>query len=90
MALPGEKSARITPDSAAAIKHAYLDITSIPTGAELYVDGKLRGQTPARLTLTLGKHEVRLSKAGHYEWEAQMQFDKEQEVPVNIKLVSTK
>jgi serine/threonine-protein kinase len=90
VALPGEKSARITPDSAAAIKHAYLDITSIPTGAELYVDGKLRGQTPARLTLTLGKHEVRLSKAGHYEWEAQMQFDQEQEVPVNIKLVSTK
>jgi hypothetical protein len=69
------------------IKHAFLDVTSTPAGAQLYVDGNLSGQTPVRLTLPLGKHELRLSKAGHYQWEAQMQFDKEQEVPVNIKLV---
>lgn len=84
----GETSAIRQPEPAAVIQHAYLDITSNPAGAQLYVDGKLRGQTPARLTLPLGKHELRLSKAGHYEWEAQMQFDKEQEIPVNINLVS--
>jgi serine/threonine-protein kinase len=87
---PGEISTRRPPEPVATTKFAYLDVTSTPTGAQLYVDGELKGQTPVRLTLPLGKHEVRLSKAGHYEWEAQMQFDKEQEIPVNIKLVSTK
>ena len=49
-----------------------LQVESNPTGAQLYVDGGFQGQTPGRLELPLGSHEVRLSLPGYYEWEAQI------------------
>lgn len=41
---------------------------SKPEGADILVDGELRGQTPATLELMQGDHEVVLSLTGHKGW----------------------
>jgi len=37
-------------------------LNSLPPGAELYVDGELRGRTPTTLPLAVGEHKIRIVK----------------------------
>jgi hypothetical protein len=46
-----------TPDP----QHGELKVTSRPISAEVYVDGTLRGNTPASIELTTGKHQIRVA-----------------------------
>ena len=71
---------------AAAIK-AVLKVKSDPTGAQVFVDGSFKGQTPLEFALPFGKYEVRLSSHNYYEWESQLQLNKEGETPLFVKLV---
>jgi hypothetical protein len=48
-------------------------MTSSPTGADIYVDGKFCGNTPSDLTLTGGEHEVRVAVGGK-EWSRVVQI----------------
>ena len=64
-----------------------LKVESIPNGAQVFVDGTLKGQTPTRLDLPAGKHEVRLALADYYDWEAQVQVKKEGITPLLIRLI---
>jgi serine/threonine-protein kinase len=70
------------------VKFAVLDVESTPVGARVFVDGDLRGMAPLRLKLTQGKHEVRLSLTGYYEWEAQVDLGEEAAPPLSVTLVS--
>ena len=47
---------------------AVLKAESTPDGAELWVDGSLRGRTPLEIRLDLGKHSMRAVAPGHEEW----------------------
>jgi hypothetical protein len=47
-------------------------ITSTPSGAEIEIDGKFLGNTPAELPLTAGERTVRLSKNGFQSWERKL------------------
>jgi PEGA domain len=47
---------------------ATLSVSSSPYLADIYIDGKLEGYTPAKLTLSPGKHAVRLEKQGYKAW----------------------
>jgi serine/threonine-protein kinase len=69
------------------VKSAALDVESAPIGARVFVDGDLRGMTPLRLKLARGKHEVRLSLTGYYEWEAQVELGEEASQPLSVTLV---
>lgn len=40
--------------------HGTLELTSMPAGAEVFIDGESRGTTPLALTLPIGAHEVEL------------------------------
>ena len=40
-------------------------ITSSPSGATVYVDGSNKGNTPLKLTLSIGSHSVALDKKGY-------------------------
>jgi hypothetical protein len=47
---------------------ASLSVSSIPTGAAIYLDGQQMGTTPALLrNLTAGAHDLRLVKPGHLD-----------------------
>ncbi len=64
-----------------------LRVESIPKGAEVYIDGTLMGQTPTRLDLPAGKHEVRLALPSYYHWEAQVELKKEGTTPLLVRLI---
>ncbi|NNL75602.1 MAG: serine/threonine protein kinase [Desulfobacterales bacterium] len=66
---------------------ALLKVKSDPTGAQVFLDGSFKGQTPLEFALPLGKYEVRLSSHNYYEWESQLQLNKEGETPLFVKLV---
>lgn len=48
----------------------YVQLTSSPAGAEIRVDGELRGITPARVEVLASGEDVVLSLAGHKPWRA--------------------
>lgn len=68
-------------------KTQTLNIGSNPAGARIFIDGDYAGQTPLQLNLVLGKHEVRMSLADYYEWEAQIQLEPEQASDISIPLI---
>jgi serine/threonine-protein kinase len=67
---------------------SVLTIDSQPTGANVFVNGSLKGRTPMTVDLRLGKYEIRLSRHNYHEWEAQLQLDEEGETPLFVKLIS--
>jgi PEGA domain len=68
------KSARLPVESPTTPEHplaaatqATVHMTSSPSGADIYVDGKFCGNTPSDLTLAAGEHAVRVAIGGN-EW----------------------
>lgn len=47
-------------------------VTSVPDGAEVYVDEDLVGNAPATLRLSPGKHTVKVSQTGFKPWSRQV------------------
>ncbi|MDA8121370.1 MAG: serine/threonine protein kinase [Deltaproteobacteria bacterium] len=71
----------------APARRALLKVESTPPGAQVFIDGTFRGNSPVREELPEGKHEVRLTLAGHQEWEAQVQLAPESETPLEVRLM---
>lgn len=55
-------------------------VTSDPDGAEIYVDEKFVGNTPAKLKLTEGSHVMILKAAGFSEWKRKLEVLKGSQV----------
>jgi PEGA domain len=45
-----------------------LQITSTPDGAQVQIDGAAFGTTPLNVTVTAGKHDIAIKKAGYSDW----------------------
>jgi PEGA domain len=74
------KSARLPVESPTTPEHplapatqATVHMTSSPSGADIYVDGKFCGNTPSDLTLAAGEHSVRVAVSGK-EWSRVVQI----------------
>lgn len=61
-------------------------VTSNPEAAEVWVDGTFIGNTPAKLNLARGKHKVRVSLAGHKDWEREIEVFPGSEVSLSALL----
>ena len=70
---PAAKAAPAAPDPVAApVAAATLEIDSAPRGAQVFVDGVHKGQTPLRLeAIAAGTHRLRLEARGYEELEAE-------------------
>jgi serine/threonine-protein kinase len=66
---------------------AVLRVESTPTGAQVFIDSAFKGKSPATFELSVGKHEVRLTSPGHYDWEAQVQLNEKEETPLAVQLI---
>jgi hypothetical protein len=44
---------------------SVLRVESDPTGANVFLNGSLKGQTPLKVDLPLGKYEILLSRQNH-------------------------
>jgi len=69
------------------VKVALLEISSDPVGAEVFLDGAMRGRTPLKMDLPLGTYEMKLTSPNHFEWEGQVQLDREGLTPLAVRLV---
>ncbi len=64
-----------------------LTISSTPEGAEIYVDGDLKGGTDASIPdLSPGKYVVKLEKTGFNTWEKEILIEKEKVTPIEVVL----
>ena len=51
------------------VKTGILSVATDPRGASLYLNGKLAGTTPVKIHfLTPGDYDVKISKAGYFDW----------------------
>jgi hypothetical protein len=56
-----------------ALEKALVHITSSPSGAEIYVDGKFVGNTPSAINIAAGEHVVKVRINGQ-EWSRSLQI----------------
>ena len=66
-----ERRQTLTPQLVAA--WAPVQVISEPAGAEVLVDGKAQGTTPAQLELDAGTHRVELRHPGFRKWVSDVQ-----------------
>jgi len=58
-------------------------IDSLPSDAQIFIDGILKGETPMHIGLNKDKHAVRLSKDGYYPLDVQLNLDEDVELQLN-------
>ena len=68
------------------VRNAVLQVSSTPDNAQVFINNLLKGKTPLVLKLPLGKYEIRVSRPEYYEWEAELNLDKEEETPLAVRL----
>jgi serine/threonine protein kinase len=75
-----------SPSAVEVAMPALLKVDSVPTGAQVFLDGSFKGKTPMKFELPFGKYEVRLSLPDYDEWEAHLQLNKVGETPLFVRL----
>jgi PKD repeat protein len=71
--------------------NGLIAITSIPSGAEVYIDGRQRGTAPAMFPEILpGNHQVTISSKGYDDWSHIVSVGSGQTAAINAELVATK
>lgn len=68
------------------VQFAFLKVTSNPADAQVYINGSLKGVTPLKLRLSLGKYRVRLAHSGYKSVETSVTLDKMAEFPLTEEL----
>lgn len=58
-------------------KTGLLNLTSTPTGAQVYVDGHLTTATNNTVNLTPGKYTITIGKDGYNDWKKDIEIQKE-------------
>ncbi len=82
-------SATLTPVTP-VITTATLQISSDPSGADVYVDNVFRGVTPVNLNdITAGTHTVLLQNVGYDDWSQSISFSADQTVERTVVLSQT-
>lgn len=65
-------SAKFVNSAPVAPLDGLVNVTSMPGGADVSVDGAFVGSTPAALRLTPGVHEVQVSSKGYQDWSRKL------------------
>ena len=55
-------------------------------GADVYIDGKLVGETPATFTLTGGLHKVEVKDQNGQSWQRDLEVMDDSDVKLSAKL----
>jgi PEGA domain len=63
-------------DSASSVdaEAALIDVSSAPTGADLYIDERFFGRTPSTIVLRPGGHEIAIKKSGFMVWQKKLKL----------------
>lgn len=79
-----------TPPPAVPAGVGTVIITSEPDGAEIFVDDKFHGNTPATLRLTSGSHAILLKFPGRADWRRSLEVAKSSKVSLKATLDRTR
>jgi len=63
-------------------------VSSDPDGADVYLDGKFVGNTPAVLKIPVGEHAVRLTSPNRTDWQRAVEMLKDSEINLKAKLAT--
>jgi serine protease Do len=74
------------PSSQPSDAFGTVSLSSEPDGAEVYLDGKFIGNTPAMLTIPVGDHSLRLTSANRAPWERAIEILKDSQVTMRAQL----
>jgi hypothetical protein len=75
------------PTAPAAPARVAVTVTSLPTLAEIEVDGKFVGSTRSVLQLTVGTHRIVINKAGYAQWIRTLEVTSSGELTVHADLL---
>ena len=53
-------------------KPNFVNVSSNPTGTDVFVDAEFVGNSPATLNLTPGKHAVTVKMSGYKDWSKEI------------------
>ena len=53
---------------------ALIDVSSTPTGAEVYIDEHFFGRTPSTMLLRPGDHEITIERSGFIVWQKKLKL----------------
>ena len=67
---------------------ARLQLTSVPPGAKILIDGSAHGQTPKAIELTPGQHRIQLIKEGYESHESEQDYQPGQSYQPRVALVA--
>lgn len=84
--LDEEKSYPLEVELKPALPMGTLQITTKPSGGEVYVDGKPEGKAPIKVELPLGQRMVRVVLQGHEEWVNSIEIKERREYPLEVNL----
>lgn len=62
---------------------------SIPDGAQVFVDGKLRTATDNTINIAQGEYEVKITKEGYFEWSKRVKIQTEVVTKADALLIPT-
>ncbi len=70
--------------------YGELNISSDPSGADFYIDGKIAGKTPLALkNIKKGTHKIKIYKSGFGEWKQDILVEASKVSEVKVTLVSS-
>jgi PEGA domain len=83
--LPAEKPPTARAFSAASVGSdtGVLILSSDTVGAEIYIDGKFVGDTPATISLAIGMHQIAIKASGKKDWKREIEVMKGSQVTLH-------
>jgi hypothetical protein len=75
--------------STAISTSAKLQIDSVPSGADIELDGNFAGNSPSDVQVSEGSHNITIKKAGFKDWERKITINSGSNVHLNAELQKT-
>ncbi len=85
-AVPAEPSMTAASNSSSSSGKGKVLVSSVPDGADVYVDDSFVGNAPATLNLAAGKHTVKVSQDGYKAWTKDVSVLADSEVSLKAAL----
>ena len=66
--------------------NAKVAVQSDPSGADIYIDGQMVGQTPSTFNLAPGEHQINVLLTGYQDWVRRVHLLAESEINLTARL----
>jgi hypothetical protein len=69
--------------------YGYINITSKPSGATMYLDGNYKGETPKKISKVVGNYSIRVTEFGYEDGKNETQVSAGETTIVHVELSPT-